>query len=29
MSSEENIFYLHKMGLSVAQIAQLIGKSEE
>ena len=29
MNSEENIFYLHKMGLTVEQIARLIGESEE
>lgn len=29
MNGEENIFYLHKMGLTVEQIALLIGESEE
>lgn len=29
MNSKENIFYLYKMRLSVWQIAQLIGETEE
>lgn len=29
MKSKENIFYLYKRGLSVWQIAQLIGETEE
>lgn len=29
MNIEENIFYLHKMGLTVQQIALLIGETDE